>query len=83
MIRKLMRICEVADILNVAEDRAYAMAREGILPVIRMGRQLRVDPDQLQIWLDKGGNALPGGWRRQPEDLQGGRLSYGVSGRIK
>ena len=32
-----------------------------------LGRQIRVDPDGLQDWIDGGGRTLPGGWRRDPE----------------
>ena len=67
MTRKLLRLAEVASLLNVRLPRAYEMARQGVLPVVRLGRQLRVDPDRLEEWLAQGGQALSGGWRREPE----------------
>lgn len=65
MDKKLLRLPEVARILDLKEDRVYALAREGIIPVIRIGRQLRVDPDKLQEWLDNGGQGYAGGWKRE------------------
>jgi len=56
---------QTADILQIKVERAQELAREGILPVIRLGRQYRVDPDQLAEFLAAGGRALPGGWRRE------------------
>ena len=55
---------QVADILQISEARAQELARLGLLPVIRLGRQYRVDPDTLEEFLRSGGRALPGGWRR-------------------
>lgn len=55
---KLLRIEEVAAILDVTRPRAYEMARVGLLPVVRIGRQLRVDPGRLQDWIANGGQRL-------------------------
>jgi excisionase family DNA binding protein len=65
MTTKLLRLPEVARILDVNEDCAYKMAREGIIPVVRIGRQIRVDQSSLDQWIASGGQALPGGWRRE------------------
>jgi excisionase family DNA binding protein len=65
--RRLLLIPEVADILGVSTARAYELARTGALPAVRLGRQVRVDPDALQTWLDNGGQPLSGGWRREAE----------------
>lgn len=58
MQTRLMKIQEVAEILDVTEDRAYQMAREGLLPVVRLGRQIRIDQGRLQDWIDRGGQGL-------------------------
>lgn len=65
MDKRLLRLPEVARILDLKEDRVYALAREGILPVVRIGRQLRVDPDKLQAWIDAGGQGYAGGWKKE------------------
>ncbi len=62
----LLRVPEVARRLGLTTDRIYELAREGTLPAVRIGRQLRFDPARLQAWIDGGGEALPGGWRREP-----------------
>ncbi len=63
--RSLLLIGEVASILKVSPQRTYEMAREGLLPVIRLGRQIRVDPMQLEQFLAEGGKSLPGGWKME------------------
>jgi excisionase family DNA binding protein len=60
---KLLRIPEVAEILGVSVERTYSLARKGVLPVVRVGRQVRVDSEKLKEWIDEGGTSLPGGWR--------------------
>lgn len=55
---KLLRIPQVADILNVSEWRAYELARQGRLPVVRLGRQVRVNEAALMSWIESGGSAL-------------------------
>ncbi len=66
MHQTLLTLEETAKQLNVSYARAAQLAREGILPTIRLGRQIRVHPDQLSEFLARGGRALPGGWRREP-----------------
>ncbi|MFL5482870.1 MAG: helix-turn-helix domain-containing protein [Gemmatimonadaceae bacterium] len=61
---QLLRIPEVAKALNISPEHAYELARSDILPVVRLGRQLRVNPSALAEWVERGGKALPGGWRR-------------------
>lgn len=65
MNKKLLRLPEVARLLDLKEDRVYALAREGIIPVVRIGRQLRVDPDALDEWIHNGGQGFAGGWRKE------------------
>ena len=54
----LMKIPEVARVLDVPVDRGYALARDGVIPVVRIGRQVRVDQDQLAAWIEEGGREL-------------------------
>ena len=54
----LMKIPEMARVLDVPVDRGYALARKGIIPVVRVGRQVRVDEDQLAAWIEAGGREL-------------------------
>ena len=71
---KLLQISEVAGILDVALPRAYELARSGVIPTVRIGRQVRVSADALRDWIAAGGTSLtelnvrpsaaPGGGRR-------------------
>ncbi len=62
---KLMAVGEVADILGVRVHRVYELARQGIIPVVKIGRQLRFSPERIQEFIESGGKALPGGWKRE------------------
>ena len=48
----LLTIQQVADILGIGQTKAYALRREG-LPVIRVGRALRVSSTRLQEWIEQ------------------------------
>ena len=54
----LMTIGEVAELLRVRPARAYQLARDGLLPCVRLGTQVRVDPQQLAEWIACGGSRL-------------------------
>lgn len=61
---------EVAEILKVSVQRVYELVRTNVLPpgvAIRLGRQVRIDAEELGEWLRGGGQALPGGWRRETD----------------
>ena len=63
---RLMKIDEVARVLDVPVDRGYALARKGVIPVVRIGRQVHVDRDQLAAWIEGGGwlgGRLEWGWQ--------------------
>ncbi len=63
---RLMTIPEVSDLLRVPRARAYELAREGLIPVVRVGRQVRVSDDALSRWIESGGTSLPKD-RAQPD----------------
>ena len=63
--KKLLTIEKVAFRLGITEARGYELARTNILPVVRLGRQIRIDPDALEEFIKKGGQALPGGWKKE------------------
>jgi excisionase family DNA binding protein len=67
MLAQQLTLKEAGKILGVGYARMATLARENILPVVRLGRQLRIDPRQLEEFIAGGGKALPGGWRRKPE----------------
>ena len=63
--QSLMSLRDAARRLGVGYPRACELAREGILPVVRLGRTIRVDPAALDEFIRSGGKPLPGGWRRE------------------
>ena len=65
MASKLLVVKDVAEILGVKEERVYALAREGIIPTVRLGRQYRWSAEKIQEFIDNGGKSFPGGWKRE------------------
>ena len=61
----LLRVEQVAEILGTSKPRVYELIRSGLLPSVHLGRQVRVEETELEEWISKGGQALPGGWRRK------------------
>lgn len=61
--RRLLRMSDVAEVLDVSVARAYELARSGLIPAVRMGRQVRVEQRQLEEWIEAGGNP---GWNQNP-----------------
>ena len=49
----LLTVEEVARVLRISRGKAYALAQSGDLPVVRMGRSVRVRRDRLEVWLDE------------------------------
>jgi excisionase family DNA binding protein len=64
----LEKLSEWAKANGVHEAHARALAREGLLPVVRIGRRLFVHRETIDEWARAGGAALPGGWRRTPAE---------------
>ncbi len=54
---------------DLAEAGLYCRIREGIFPagvICRVGRRIYFNEKILVMWIEAGGSALPGGWRREP-----------------
>lgn len=62
---RLVKAEEVAEALGVTKSRVYDLVRAGLLPAVRLGRQIRIDEEALRDWVRNGGRAWPGGWRRE------------------
>jgi excisionase family DNA binding protein len=65
----LLTAPQVAVLLQVPKARVYQLAREGLLPSVRIGRQIRVSAGALEKWIADGGRALPGGWRQGDQPI--------------
>jgi excisionase family DNA binding protein len=54
---QLLKADDVAEILSLPRLRVYELARQGILPCVRIGeRQIRFDRTALQAWIERGGS---------------------------
>ena len=67
---RLLTVREVSEALQVPPARVYQLVRDGVLPAVYVGRQVRVAPDSLQQWIAQGGRTLDG---RRPANGDGDR----------
>lgn len=73
---KLLTVREVADLLRVTDRRVRDLAREGRLPIVRLGRSLRVSEAALTAFVERGGAPLAGGWRRRAPAVPPDEVSF-------
>lgn len=57
---RMLRVAEVAKRLDLPEKRLYILAREGIIPHVRLGRSIRFNEAELEAWIAAGGSGYPG-----------------------
>lgn len=53
MERLLLRVEEAAEMLGLGRTTVYEMAKDNQLPVLRVGRALRIPLDGLRQWIDE------------------------------
>ena len=53
MAERLLKVSEVAELLQLRTDRVYALARAGEIPCIRFGRTLRFRRESVDRWLEE------------------------------
>ncbi|HHU98210.1 MAG TPA: helix-turn-helix domain-containing protein [Petrimonas sp.] len=58
MNQRLMTASQTAKMLNISKHRLYDLAKRGIVPHVRLGRQVRFDTKQIDAWLEHGGTQL-------------------------
>ena len=66
----LKRASFAAHRLDVDLPRFYDLVRDDVFPpgvVVRLGRHIRVNADQLEEFIASGGARLPGGWKRKAD----------------
>ena len=63
--QQLIMASDVSARLGISLARVYDLARQELLPSVRMGRSIRFDLDQLDEFIAHGGACWPGGWRRE------------------
>ena len=57
----------VAARLGVTKQRVYDLAREGIIPHVRLGRSIRFAQEDLEDFVRNGGKSWVGRWRKSSE----------------
>ncbi len=62
---KLLTVEEVAEMLGMSRERVYQLTREGIIPVVKIGRSLKYSEKALIEWIENGGKSYPGGWKKE------------------
>lgn len=55
----LLNARQVSQRLGVRLHRSYQLIRTGVIPSVRIGRQVRVDRDKLEEWIASGGTSMP------------------------
>jgi len=65
----LLRADEAAALLAIGRTKVFEMMAAGELPVIRIGRCVRIPKDQLERWIDD----------QARETTDGGRLQKGLT----
>ena len=58
MASRLITIPQAARVLGLSENRVYDLARQGRIPIVRLGRQIRIDTDVFDEWIRAGGCGL-------------------------
>ena len=49
---------QLADLFAVTPHLIYDLVREGRIPHIRIGRQIRFAPDAIEVWAAAGGQPI-------------------------
>ena len=58
---RLLTAKQTADVLQVTLPRVYELARERVIPAVRLGRQIRFNETALREWIGRGGASLTEG----------------------
>ena len=58
MEKKLKPLRSITRVFPISYQRAADLERRGILPTVRLGRQVFIDPEQIQEFIESGGRAL-------------------------
>ena len=62
---KLLNVDQVAELMGESREWVYTAARENIIPSVRLGRKVKFSEKAINEFIENGGKALPGGWRRE------------------
>ena len=57
--RHMLTADEASTLLRVRRPQVYALARDGIIPSVRIGRAVRFSRNRLLQWIEAGGQGIP------------------------
>jgi len=60
-VERLLTAADVAEILRLSVRTVRRLIDEDKLPIVRIGRRVRVRPEDLRSFLDASGQERPGG----------------------
>ena len=55
---KLMTILEVKELLNISRSKAYELVKMKDFPIVRIGKCIRINKNDLFEWLHKQKNVI-------------------------
>jgi excisionase family DNA binding protein len=58
MSNRFLQIAQVSALLEISDTTTRRLVKKGVLPAIRVGRQIRIDQRRFQEWLDSGGGPI-------------------------
>jgi excisionase family DNA binding protein len=56
---KFLTVNEIAETIGLSTGRVYEALRLGLLPAVRIGRQVRVEEQAFLDWVSNGGQTYP------------------------
>lgn len=47
----LLRVSEAATVLRISRNKAYELVRQGVLPAVHLGKNIRIPRQALERWI--------------------------------
>ena len=57
-------VLEIAENIKLSPDRVYEAIRQGLLPSVHIGRQIRIEEQAFREWIRQGGTRRQVGHNR-------------------
>ena len=61
---KFYTVLEIAENIKLSPDRVYEAIRQGLLPSVHIGRQIRIEEQAFHEWVRQGGTRQRAGHNR-------------------
>ena len=74
MAKQLQSISEAAEQYGLNSVQLYRLISSGIIPAgvaVRVGRRVFIHRNRFADWIESGGGAFEGGWRRESVEAAG------------